>query len=93
MRLLEVLTHEASHAIMRHQIGRVPAWINEGLAEYFESMHVFGQTVVVHPNRHWAETVNHRVRSGLLPLGDYLSMPRDQWYVFNGSDGLAYALG
>ena len=92
-RLLEVLTHEASHAIMRHQIGRVPAWINEGLAEYFEIMEVFGQTVVVHPNRRWAETVNLRVRRGLLPLGDYLSMTRDQWYVFNGNDGLAYALG
>ncbi len=90
-RLLEVLTHEASHTIMHHQIGRVPMWINEGLAEYFETMEVFGQTVVVRPNEHWIETVNRRVRRDGMPISNYLAMTRDQWYEFNGEDGLAYA--
>ena len=91
-RLLEVLTHEASHTIMQHQIGRVPIWINEGLAEYFETMEVFGQTVVVRPNTHWIATVDRLLRDGLMPLGDFLSMTREKWYLFNGEGSLAYAV-
>jgi hypothetical protein len=32
--------HESSHAVLMHAVPRVPAWLNEGLAEYFEQLEV-----------------------------------------------------
>ena len=36
-RLEEDLRHEATHALLRGSFGDLPLWIDEGLAEYFES--------------------------------------------------------
>ena len=93
-RLLAVLTHEASHTIMRYQNGRVAAWINEGLAEYFETMEVFGHTVVVHGNEHAADTVKELLETHRLPsLTEFIALPRSQWYAMNGERGMSYAFG
>lgn len=35
--LEEDLRHEATHALLHRSIGRVPLWLDEGLAEYFET--------------------------------------------------------
>ena len=36
-RLEEDLRHEATHALLHAAVGAVPLWLDEGLAEYFES--------------------------------------------------------
>ena len=36
-RLEEDLRHEATHALLRGSFGDLPLWLDEGLAEYFES--------------------------------------------------------
>ena len=36
-RLAEDLRHEATHALLRGAYGDLPLWLDEGLAEYFES--------------------------------------------------------
>jgi hypothetical protein len=36
-RLEEDLRHEATHALLHAAVGSVPLWLDEGLAEYFES--------------------------------------------------------
>ena len=36
-RLEEDLRHEATHALLRGSFGDLPLWLDEGLAEYFET--------------------------------------------------------
>jgi hypothetical protein len=40
-RLEEDLRHEATHALLRGSFGDLPLWLDEGLAEYFESDFTF----------------------------------------------------
>ncbi len=44
--------HEATHVINSGLFGVSPKWLNEGLAEYFERMNIFGLAVKVSP-RDW----------------------------------------
>ena len=81
-----VTRHEVSHAIMAGLFGYTPTWINEGLAEYFEQLEVFGQTRRVSANRqHW-HLLQQRVR-GLslaefeLQWQTFIRMPPKQWYA------------
>ena len=39
--------HELTHAFMERWFGRVPVWLNEGLAQYFESMRIEKGRVVL----------------------------------------------
>lgn len=50
-KLAEDLRHEASHALLHAAVGTVPLWLDEGLAEYFETA---GEADGLHP-RHAAE--------------------------------------
>jgi hypothetical protein len=50
-RLAEDLRHEVCHALLHASVGAVPLWLDEGLAEYFETP---GDAEGLHP-RHIAE--------------------------------------
>jgi hypothetical protein len=50
-KLTEDLRHEACHALVHSAVGAVPLWLDEGLAEYFETP---GDADGLHP-RHVAE--------------------------------------
>lgn len=90
--MLEVITHEANHALMHHAFGRVPPWLNEGLSEYFERMEVFGLAVVIHPNPDWDQLTKAELRSGnITPLAEYLGMNQRDWQVHNLSGNRSYA--
>ena len=43
-RLEEDLRHEATHALLRGAFGDLPLWLDEGLAEYFETDLAAGRT-------------------------------------------------
>ena len=64
--LVRTLHHEYVHAAIDAEIGRgVPAWLNEGLAEYFERLAV-GQRL---PSRREHAQLRHAATSGAwLPL-------------------------
>jgi len=90
--MLEVITHEATHAILRHRLGDVPPWLNEGLSEYFERMEVFGKAVVIHPNPEWDEAVKQKVRDGSIkPLREYLALSQQGWQLHNFPDNRSYS--
>lgn len=91
--LLALVTHEASHAISNTNEHWVPTWLNEGLAEYFEGMHVFGLSAEVHANRYWLNVLTHQGYTRRPPdLRRYLAVSHEQWYRGDGDDGtLAYA--
>ncbi|KZN43770.1 DUF1570 domain-containing protein [Pseudoalteromonas luteoviolacea] len=56
---MQTAIHEAIHAINQAVIGFSPRWLNEGLAEYFETVEVSMQVGEVKPN-------NHITRSGYI---------------------------
>jgi hypothetical protein len=90
--MLEVITHEANHALLHHAFGPVPPWLNEGLSEYFERMEVFGQAVVIHPNPHWDALIKAKLRDGsITSLADYLGLGQRDWQVHDLSGNRAYA--
>ncbi|MCF2856151.1 DUF1570 domain-containing protein [Pseudoalteromonas sp. SMS1] len=49
---MQTAIHEAVHAINQAVIGFSPRWLNEGLAEYFETVEVSMQVGEVKPNNH-----------------------------------------
>jgi len=90
--MIQVIAHEATHALMRHRFGKVPPWLNEGLSEYFERMGVFGKAVVIHPNREWDEIVRQKIRDGsIVPLREYLALSQQAWQMHDFPDNGSYA--
>jgi len=48
-KILATLFHESTHAFLMEKIRRIPAWLNEGLAEYFETMKINKGKIVIAP--------------------------------------------
>ena len=92
--LLQVIIHECSHAIFGGQKRWIPTWLNEGLAEYFEPMRVFGLGAEVPAQSYWLRTLRqagyHRAASPNLTR--YLNAAHQDWYTANNGDStLSYA--
>ncbi len=73
--LMRTSIHEAAHVNNWSMLGRTPNWLNEGLAEYMERMHVYGQTAEIEPNRGWLGTLKKRP----LRLTTVLRSTREDW--------------
>jgi hypothetical protein len=69
--------HEATHAINSGILGKTPKWLNEGLAEYSESIEVNGQSSKVYPNKSW--TNNSQLSKQLLPLSTLFLAKEKEW--------------
>jgi hypothetical protein len=90
--MLEVITHEAGHALLHHRFDEVPRWLDEGLSEYVERIQVFGQAVTVPPNPDWDAVVKAQVRDGsLMPLAEYVGLSTPGWLAHNLPENRAYA--
>lgn len=93
-RTLEVITHEASHLLLSYAYNnKVPTWLNEGLAEYFELIRLQGLSVGVPPNRYSDQKIKALFNANrLLPLNTYFKRNGNAWYLANSSSkGLYYA--
>jgi hypothetical protein len=92
-RILErLIVHEASHAISASQGRRIPTWLNEGLAEYFEIMQVQGLSAEIPLSRHWLATLTrHGYHQQPGRLAQTVAVPHQRWYAANGPDNLSYA--
>lgn len=90
--LQRLVTHECSHAISASGGRRIPVWLNEGLAVYFESMHVSGLSATVPLSDYWLGVLRQRGYNRQLPdLRRTLDSEHNQWYAANGHDNLSYA--
>jgi len=78
--LLDTSVHEAVHVMNAGMFGYVPRWLNEGLAEYFETMQVYGQAVEISPDKRKLHLLN--MAGGQLLLKDVLTSTFQEW---NGS--------
>ncbi|TYK66008.1 hypothetical protein [Colwellia echini] len=76
-RTMRTAAHEATHAINRAIIGYTPRWLNEGLAEYSEFIHVVGNSAKVYPNSDW--TKKNVISKDPLPLNTLFSATSSQW--------------
>ena len=89
---LAVVRHEATHVIVAGLYGYTPVWFNEGLAEYFEHMHISGQLRQVEPVTFHVEHLRQLVNGGqLMPWRDYIQLKPDQWYSGNLQNHYAQA--
>lgn len=92
-RMLGVTTHEMSHALIAMEFSRPPRWLNEGLAEYVESMEVSGQSITLSPQDYWLKVVRkHAYAKDLPSLSQLINWPAKSWKARNKKDGLSYAM-
>ena len=87
--LLNVLIHEASHAVTLSNGHMVPLWLNEGLAEYFANMHVFGLTAEIRPARHWLN-MTRALAFDIERLEVLLDASPDVWHQLDRGVGQSY---
>jgi hypothetical protein len=85
---LAITFHETSHLITASHLGPTPPWLTEGLAEYFETMQVKGQTGAIHPNPAHIKLLK---KKPLPRLQEYLSIDRPDWYGANRDRNYALA--
>ena len=77
-RTYAITRHEAVHAINHQAFGRLPTWLNEGLAEYFEDLDFqYGNHAIVNPDPHKLKLLQE---ASLPSLNDYFSMNTNEWY-------------
>jgi len=94
-RMMDVITHEAFHTIMLTNYKHVPPWLNEGLAEYFELINVFGTAAAIPISKGWTKTVKAALlqKDVLPPVSEYLDMNHRQWHTLNKDGSISYAMG
>ncbi len=93
--MVGVLFHEANHLILMHHIPWVPAWLNEGLSEYFDGLNVFGENRRVYLQKNRSYWCKRWAKKGFpIKLDKYLSLSYDEWMSFRKKDvNAAYTIG
>jgi len=80
-RMRAVIRHESSHVITAGLYGYTPVWLNEGLAEYFETLQLSGQAREIKPVAHHLKHLRNKLARGqLIPVSHYLKIAPAQWY-------------
>lgn len=88
----QVLTtgvHEAVHVMNSEMFGAIPRWLNEGLAEYIEDVHVYGQAADIRV----ADDLLHQLRGNRLDLTYVLQADSEQWQGAMREDLYAHSWG
>ena len=92
--LLSTSVHEAVHVMNTGMFGRLPRWLNEGLAEYLEEMNVYGQAVEIAPRARSLRTLGASPLSVVTVIEsdfeDWMGTHRNSLYAH--SWGLVYFL-
>ncbi len=68
--------HEVSHLITAWHLGPSPVWLNEGIAEYFETMDVAWQEARFRRNRQHLALLRNQ---GLVPLDELIAIAGRDW--------------
>lgn len=76
--------HEVSHMLLMTVSPDVPLWINEGLAEYFAGLNVFGENRRVYLDEWHQRWLKRWTEKGFpINLDEYLRLNFDQWHTFD----------
>ncbi|MEO8070219.1 MAG: DUF1570 domain-containing protein [Acidobacteriota bacterium] len=87
---LRVVFHEYTHLIVHTQMGTLPLWMEEGLAEFYESVEERDGGRIVLLGRPEAASV-HALTSRTMPLADLLGLERSSRLYTGQSAGTFYA--
>jgi hypothetical protein len=91
--LTALITHECSHAVSASHGRYTPIWLNEGLAEYFSRLHIYGLTAEVPVAPRWLSTLRRRGYDRRAPdMTEHLNALPPAWQQANGPDHESYAL-
>lgn len=88
----ETSLHESSHAVLMSQVPGAPPWLNEGLAEYFETLRIDNGRARIQIGDARRETYAARVQSGTaLTTDQVLDLRAWQWAALSDrGEQLAY---
>ena len=78
--VLRTILHESSHVVMAQVSPYAPSWLQEGMAEYFETLSKENGKYVVRPIPESAARIQYWQESKqLISLRSYLSIPEAKW--------------
>jgi len=76
----ETALHESSHAVLMQSVETVPAFLNEGLAEYFETLELGASKAHVPiDSRRAGYLMRYLERGGGWPVSELIEMPHPSW--------------
>lgn len=78
-RFLEVIFHEINHAIVRQVVKRVPSWINEGMAEFFEYFTVKSDGVSIRMQLGRLTKTKQWLKEDKIVLKTFLNYSNSEW--------------
>lgn len=87
--LLRLITHECSHAVTMQNGRNVPIWLNEGLAEYFAGLNVYGLTAEAGIAQRWLR-MTRNLSMGLDDFRNLVDADYRAWYWNDGGVGRSY---
>ena len=89
---LATVRHESTHVITTGIFGRIPTWLNEGLAEYFSSLDIIAQVERITLNDASLARARESVRRGYpRRLREFLALTPEAWRDANVSQHYALA--
>jgi len=86
-RALITAIHEATHVITRGNFGRLPKWLNEGLAEYMEPIRRHDQIIEVTKHNDWTK---YLVKP-YLSVDELINSNGGRWSSSESSKNYAYS--
>lgn len=81
------IRHEVSHAILHSLTGRLPDWLNEGMAEQMETLGFSGNafTITAHPRNKRGLLAR---RQQAMPVLQFVELRSDHWRKSNHQHGI-----
>lgn len=78
--IVATLLHEASHVLLSQLSPNAPAWLQEGLAQYFEGLDTRADGYVIRPTPDAEQAIAAWVaRKQLVTLDQYFSLDEQRW--------------
>lgn len=81
------IRHEVSHAILHSLTGRLPDWLNEGMAEQMETLRHNGSAFVIDAHRGNRQRFLARQQQA-MPVLKFVEIRSDTWRKSNHSHGI-----
>lgn len=88
---ISVSLHEAFHVLAHELFVNTPTWLNEGLAQYFETMTVMDKVATIHPQDYSARLAHEVLTTGRMSLRKLVNMEPDEFYGSDQSPNYASA--
>jgi len=77
-----LLLHEIAHHFIRHSLGSVPVWLNEGMATYLGWSAMDGERIITGeiPVVHYKAMKKLLEQNKLIPLNEFLELSQEEFY-------------